>query len=323
MVINAVTPAIAGTAVRKFGCKASKEKETIMMTGIPQEEKCFIKRAFVLFLLAVICNLLLGGFALASNLGLIEPGALKQNLSGWVILDARPKSEWTAGHIPGAISFSWEDYTRTDKKGIPYRAWRPAELAAELGKLGIDVNASIVVYGDADKSWGGEGWDCWVLSWLGHKGPIRLLDGGIQVWRNNNFPTTQAPGKRNLRPVQYKFKLQPHLDISTADLERQKPSSVVIDTRSFLEWIRGRIPGAIRINWTDLYTGRDRRPLPPGDFKKLLRDHGVDINKSIVYYCTGGIRSGYAWMVHQLSGLPPARNYEGGFEAWKRLSSGR
>ncbi len=292
-----------------------------MIRGIPHAKtfcECLTKKLSLLpFSFTLVCTLL-SGIIFASDISLIKPLSLRQNLSSWIILDARPKSEWLAGHIPGSISFSWEDYTRTDENGVPYRVWRPQELSAELGKMGIDENATIVVYGDADKSWGGEGWDCWVLSWLGHKGHIRLLDGGIQAWRSNNFPTTQGPEKRNARLVKYKFKPEPHLDISTAELEHQKSSLTIIDTRSFLEWIRDRIPGAIHINWTDFYSGKDHRPIPPEEFKKLLRDHGVDINKPIVYYCTGGIRSGYAWMVHQLSGLPAARNYEGGFEAWKR-----
>jgi thiosulfate/3-mercaptopyruvate sulfurtransferase len=48
------------------------------------------------------------------------------------------------------------------------------------------------------------------------------------------------------------------------------------------------------------------------------KDHGVDAEKPLVYYCTGGVRSAYAWMVHQLCGLPPARNYGGGMEDWTR-----
>jgi len=226
-----------------------------------------------------------------------------------------------AGHIPGALSFSWEDYTRTDERGVPYRVWPPHELATELGRIGIDENTRLVVYGDADKSWGGEGWDCWIFSWLGHKGPIRFLNGGIQAWKSNNFKIIQGPEKRKTKSIQYKFKLQPHLNITTADLERQKSFFVLIDTRSTLEWFKGHIPGAVHIQWTEFYSGKDRRPLPPDALKKLLQKNGIDINKPIVYYCAGGIRSGYAWLVHQLAGLPAARNYEGGFEAWKRQSS--
>ena len=256
----------------------------------------------------------------ANDLGLIEIQTLFQNISKWTILDARPKSQWITGHIPGALSFSWEDYARTDEHGIPYRVWKPQELAKALGKMGIDEKKPIIVYGDADKSWGGEGWTCWVLSWLGHRGPIRMLNGGIQSWKNYKYPLTSGEEITKNKAVQYSFKINPYIDISTSDIENQKTNSVLVDTRSSLEWFKGKIPGAIHVSWDDFFSGKERRPLHPDDLKKLLKKKGVDTNKTVIYYCSDGIRSGYAWLVHHLSGLPEARNYEGGYEEWKRLT---
>jgi thiosulfate/3-mercaptopyruvate sulfurtransferase len=280
---------------------------------------CLKSKVFCIFIFSLLFNLP----AEAIDLGLIEPDVLNRSLSSYVILDARPKSEWLAGHIPGALSFSWEDYTRTDEKGVPYRVWPEREMAKALGKMGISERAAIVVYGDADKSWGGEGWDCWVLSWLGHRGPIRLLAGGIQSWRNNRFQTVSGVEKIAPKPVQYKSRRNTQIDISTSEIEQRRSNMVLIDTRSTFERIKGRIPDSVHIEWKDFYSGGDKRPLQPDAVRKLLRDNGVDAGKEIVYYCTGGIRSAYAWLVHQLAGLPTARNYEGGFEEWSRLSRNR
>jgi thiosulfate/3-mercaptopyruvate sulfurtransferase len=257
----------------------------------------------------------------APDLGLIDIATVKGNPSRWAILDGRSKSEWEAGHIPGAYSFCWENYTRTDEKGVEYRVFPPKELAQILGALGIDENTPVVVYGDADKSWGGEGWDAWVLSWLGHKGPIRLLNGGIQAWRAQGLPLVKGPEKKAVNKAEYRFNLKPELDISTEDLEQKKGSPVIIDVRSTLERLKGKIPGSIHISWEDFHSGPDRRPLAPGEVKKLLASHGVDTSRPVVYYCYGGIRSGYTWLVHQLAGLPPARNYEGGMAAWQKRAS--
>lgn len=258
------------------------------------------------------------GQATAIDLALIEPADLAQKQGAWTVLDARPKAEWLAGHIPGSYSFSWEDYTRTDQKGIPYRAWPPRDLANALGEMGIDENTPIIVYGDAEKSWGGEGWTCWALARLGHQGPVRLLSGGIQSWRDRGLPMTAGAKKRAQAPVCYQPTLRPEPDIEASELEEKGASMVLIDTRSTIEWWKGHMPGAIHIPWTDFYGGKDRHPLTPDALRALLKDHGVDTGMPVVYYCTGGVRSGYAWMVHQLSGLPPARNYEGGMEEWKR-----
>jgi thiosulfate/3-mercaptopyruvate sulfurtransferase len=288
-----------------------------MMSRITQTRDFFI-RGLLFFTIFFVLIFSSSRVSFANDIGLIEPQLLYKNLPNWIILDARPKSEWMAGHIPGALSFSWENYTRTDEQGVPYRVWPPQKLAEELGKFGIDEKTPIVVYGDAGKSWGGEGWDCWVLSWLGHKGPIRLLAGGIQSWTGNKFPVVAGAEKKNIKGLQYKVNLQPSLDIATNEIEKNKSTLVLVDTRSTLERLKGKIPGSIHIPWDDFYSGRDRRSLSPDALKKLLQEKGVDTRKTIAYYCAGGIRSGYAWLVHQLAGLPAAKNYEGGYEAWKR-----
>ncbi|WP_224983907.1 sulfurtransferase [Geomonas agri] len=271
---------------------------------------------------AVLAGLLVQVFlpwsAQATDLGLIEASQLKGSAGNWVILDARPRAEWLAGHIPGAISFSWDEYTRTDARGVKYSSFPPNELASLLGAMGISERTPLVIYGDADKSWGGEGYDAWLFSWLGHKGPVRLLNGGIQAWRGAGLPLVAGAEQRQVKKVAYLFQVKPRTVISTEELRGQKDAYTLIDVRSTFEWLKGRIPGSVHIPWDDFYTGKERRPLNAAELRKLLTKHGVDLKKPVVYYCLGGVRSGYAWTVHQLSGLPEARNYKGGWEAWDK-----
>ncbi|MDY6853287.1 MAG: rhodanese-like domain-containing protein [Thermodesulfobacteriota bacterium] len=252
------------------------------------------------------------------DLALIEPHVLNRDISAWVILDARPRDQWLDRHLPGARSFCWEDYTRTDEKRIPYRVWPPEEMAEALGEMGIDENSPIIVYGDADRSWGGEGWTCWVLVWLGHRGPIRLLNGGIQAWKSNDFPLVAEASNRKSTPVGYKVKLRTEVSITTEELQQQGSNLLLVDTRSTLEWLKGHLPDAVHIHWTKFFSGKERRPISHNEMRRLMKHHGITNGKPVVYYCTGGIRSAYAWLIHELSGLGPARNYEGGTEAWKR-----
>jgi thiosulfate/3-mercaptopyruvate sulfurtransferase len=272
----------------------------------------------LLVALAASFFLLTSRSASAKDLDLIESSTLKGNESGWTILDARPKNAWKAGHIPGARSFSWEDHTRTDETGVPFRVLPPQEMASILGAMSISEKTPIVVYGDADSSWGGEGWTCWLLSWLGHAGPIRLLAGGVQAWRNQGYPLARGEEQVNGAPARYEVNLRPEILITSAELVKNRTSLSIIDTRSGWEWFTGHIPLAVHIPWQDFYTGEDRRPIGPANLRKLLRKHGVSLDKPVVYYCTGGVRSAYTWLVHELAGLPTARNYEGGMEEWKR-----
>lgn len=269
-------------------------------------------------MLAVLVMAVCAATAGAADLALIEAVELKNSQVKWVVLDSRPKPAWEAGQIPGAIQFFWETYTRTDARGVKYSSLTPQELAAALAALGIDENSPVVIYGDADTSWGSEGYTVWLLSWLGHKGPIRLLKGGIQAWRAQKFPLVKGHERSAVPKPRYKVELKPQYLVSTEDIQTANGAFTVVDTRSTFEWFMGRIPGAVHIPWEDFHTGKDHHPLPAAELKRLMAKHKVDPSKPVVFYCLGGVRSAYAWMVYQLAGLPAGRNYKGGWAAWEK-----
>ncbi len=278
-------------------------------------------------------------FGSIANTGLIDIRQLKDDITKWVILDARPMKDWEKSHIPGSISFSWENYTTTDANQIPYRILPPEQMAESLGKFGISAESPIVVYGDADESWGGEGWLCWVFAWLGHKGDIRLLKGGIQAWEKTGYPLTSGKDTQTkgteikdtqiksghiIEPVKYKANPVFSMNISAREIYDNLDKYQLVDTRSTIEWFKGHLPNAIHIPWEKFFKGKDRSPINAEEFKSLLNKNGLNMEKTVVYYCTGGIRSGYAWMVHQLAAmelkeLPKAINFEGGTEEWEKV----
>lgn len=253
------------------------------------------------------------------SLSLITAETLNQTRADYVILDARSKHEWNESHLPEALSVNWDDFTHVDENGIAYRILPPEGMAALLGPMGIDENTAVAIYGDADTSWGGEGWVAWALAYLGHQGPVMILDGGIQAWKAQKLPM-KTDKTASSKPMSKTYHANPnlHVDIETADLSQHISQLQIVDTRSFFERIRGSIPGSVHISWTKFYTGDTRKPITRDQLVSLLRDNGIDPDKPVVYYCTGGVRSAYAWMVHQLAGLGPARNYEGGTEAWNK-----
>lgn len=267
---------------------------------------------FVIFFSGVVFADTLWAF----DLQRIDPTQAAERLQQFKILDARPQKEWQKAHLPGALSFSWENYTRTDTEGVKYRVFTPEELSAALGALGVSHTDAVLVYGDADSSWGGEGWLVWTLAWLGHQGPVYFLDGGIQNWRDSGQPVGSGNGNTQAQTT-YQIRLRPELNMTSDDIASKRDQINLIDTRGYLtEYLPGHLPGAIHIPWEKFFKGRSRQSLPSSELRALLEKEGVDLRKPVVYYCTGGIRSGYAWLVHRLGNLPPAANFEGGTEAW-------
>nr|BBJ02390.1 hypothetical protein YBY_02380 [Marinobacter nauticus] len=254
------------------------------------------------------------------DLALIEPQELAETIDRWILLDARPNAEWKNGHLPGAHSFSWEDYTVTDEHGIQYRPLPDQELAYALGRLGITTDSPVVVYGDAQTSWGGEGWTTWLLAWLGHQGPIRLLDGGIDAWKAAGLTLSETPSPVAQRQtvIPYAISHRSELLAETRFVEGVDNHANLVDVRSSFEWLTGRIAGATRISWEDFHSGSFRVAKTKDDLRQMLTNQGIDLDKPVVFYCAGGIRSAYAWTIAQLAGVTNSRNYEGSMEAWEK-----
>ena len=267
--------------------------------------------------LLLMCLMLISTtqYASAFSLQRLDVQRGSQQLQDLAILDARPLAQYQQGHIAGAHPLSWEDYTRPDSNGVNYRIVPVNELTDALGRMGISATTAVLIYGDADTSWGGEGWAAWLLAWLGHQGPVYILDGGIQAWQSAKLPlVTTAP---QATATVYQPSLQPQLLISAEEIDAKKDDITLVDTRNYwMEWLPGHLPNAIHLDWKELFDGDNKRAIDAAALKKLLGEKGVDLSKPVVYYCTGGIRSGYAWMVHELAGLPSAINFEGGTEEW-------
>jgi len=268
---------------------------------------------FFLFIFMIGCST-----ASATDIGLLHPDGVDLD-AGWIVLDCRTKKQYDNGHVPGAMPFSWENFTLTDTDGVQYRILPAKELAIKLGNMGIHEKSKVLLYGDADQSWGGEGWGAWVFAWLGHQGPLRLLEGGASAWQKRGFFLEKEMPAAN-PVVTYTVDINPDVVVSVKNLLNDNEKYTLIDVRSSLEWLKGSLPGAVHINWKKFYSGPYRTPLNAVELKKLLSDAGVDPQKPVVYFCTGGIRSGYAWLVHELSDISRVKNFEGGTEAWSGLT---
>jgi thiosulfate/3-mercaptopyruvate sulfurtransferase len=119
----------------------------------------------------------------------------------------------------------------------------------------------------------------------------------------------------------YQVQLREEVTITTRQLATRGPNQILIDTRSTLEWLTGHLSGAVHLPWTTLYEGKDRHPIDAATYSRLLVKRNIKKTDELIFYCTGGVRSAYAWVIHQLDRPSPARNYEGGTEAWERLGT--
>src|SRR5574338_650377 len=90
------------------------------------------------------------------------------------------RSEYRAGHIPGALYFDLDQASRTDTD-LPHMLPSDAGFAGYVGGLGISNGAEVVVYdGSGTNLSAARAW--WMFRAYGHE-RVKLLDGGLRKWQ--------------------------------------------------------------------------------------------------------------------------------------------
>lgn len=249
---------------------------------------------------------------------------LKENTKGVVLLDARPASLYSGGHIPGAVNAEWQSFS--SMKGLPgSRGWAtllaPKSLAARIGALGIDGTRPVIVYGEPG-SWGQEGFVALALRMAGVPG-VRVLDGGWPAWRAAGLPVTREFPKP--RPVNFALKsFRSDLLATVEHIRERMGSAKLLDVRTleeykgaryFSEKRGGHLPGAILVPYNNLI-GRDGLLLPDEDLKALFGKAGLAPEDEIIVYDTAGVRSAYVTWVLLMLGYGNVKNYDASFHEW-------
>ena len=255
------------------------------------------------------------------------------------MVDTRSALNYRKSHIKGAIHLDAGcGGPLVHQVGeVPCSLRHPDELIAELKKNGICPDRNIVVYGDRN-SWGAEGRFVWLLEKLGFT-KLALLDGGYDRWRRQSAPTGTLFANHKepcpasaMHPLSATGLEQANLDASTLWPLYQKGNLIFLDVRSkaefdgailYREQRGGHLPGALHLHWETLWNN-DYTLKSQTELITLLTEIGLpqpeeSKKKLIVPYCTGGIRSGFAWFVLRRLGYPAVVNYDNGFWEWASI----
>ncbi|MDP2314526.1 MAG: rhodanese-like domain-containing protein [Pseudomonadota bacterium] len=218
------------------------------------------------------------------------------------VLDVRELPAYLLGHVPGAVRTDWRLGTSGSTSG---KIRDPVALAAAYAALGVRSDAPVLVVGAWRDGWGDEGRVAWNLAWLGHP-DVHVLRGGMGAWRKG---TEMVPSRPD--PGAFVAQVDPTLRVDARALRNGPDAWTIVDVRTPAEFAGatpygelrgGHLPGAVNVEWGDLLAA------PP----TLPRD------KPVAVYCTGGVRSGMAWVALADAGYTVA-NYDGSWWEWSAL----
>jgi thiosulfate/3-mercaptopyruvate sulfurtransferase len=248
---------------------------------------------------------------------LIEAADLAKPAEPVVILDARPREKYQAGHVPGAL---WVDHSTWSKKFA--EGQDPATWASLIGTVGIaGPETRVVVYDDNLSKDAARIW--YILRYWGVK-DVRLLNGGWKAWEADG--RTVEKSANDTRPVNAKLRAQPERLATKEQILaalKDKPPQI-IDARSQGEFCgetetarkNGAIPGALHLEWSDALDKKTGKFKAPEELVKLLKDAGIDPNKPATTYCQSGGRAAVMAFTLELMGGKDVRNYYRSWSEW-------
>jgi thiosulfate/3-mercaptopyruvate sulfurtransferase len=249
---------------------------------------------------------------------LLEPAELAKPpiAKKFVVLDARAKEKYLAGHVPAAVWVNAKSWARAFAAGQDKAAW-----SKRVGALGIDVNTQVMIYDNAPATDAARVW--WVLRYWGIR-DVRLLNGGWTGWvkaggkieKGENKPTPTTP-----KLAANDDRLATKADLLAA--LKGKPGQI-LDVRSTGEYCgttekakrSGAIPGAIHLEWIDTLDKKTGRFKPLSELARLFKDAGIDPKKPATTYCQSGGRAAVMAFVVELMGGREVRNYYRSWSEW-------
>jgi thiosulfate/3-mercaptopyruvate sulfurtransferase len=230
--------------------------------------------------------------------------AMKSVSSSDVVMDVSNGNSYASSHIKDAIHIPSKNFLngegdlKTDE-----------ELAKVLGDAGVSRDDSIVLYGSKESSGEAE-FAFLVLRYLGQK-DVLLLDGSLADWKAAGLPEETS---ENILPgTEYGPMVKPEV---IAEYQYVKSGQAqIIDVRPFVEFGKGRIPGSIALDPSNVIKGDKIKN--SDDLSAIFSR--LDKEKPIVVYSDDYSRSALVWYALQLMGYE-ASIYT--WEDWKEHKSG-
>lgn len=240
----------------------------------------------------------------------------------WDLSDPQAgKARYLDGHIPGAVFVDLERDLTSDTGPGRHPLPAPADFATTLGRLGVAARSDVVAYDDAGGSVAARLW--WMLEALGHRGRVRLLDGGWQAWEEAGYEISTedvvpAPVTYPRPPDDYRGTIdreavssaRSHLLLDARSPERYRGEHEPVDPRA------GHIPGAVNTPWQG-NLGDDGRFRDPTELRRRYETLGAD-RRPVIVSCGSGVTSCHLALALELAGLPRAQLYPGSFSDWSR-----
>ncbi len=251
------------------------------------------------------------------------PADLALKPSQYTILDTRSYLRRLKNKIPGSKFISWEDLSRSD---LPHKG-ELLELKLvrkKISDLGIKEKDYILVLGDGVSGWGEEGRIVWSLREAGFYNSY-WVEGGYSAFEKEFQKKSNNKGNKEIN-----LDKSNNMNMRSTAIRKEEiikglstQKFQILDTREQREFSGatpygesrgGHIPGAKSLFYQDLFDAKGNIK-SKSEVENSLKQLGIQKEKPIVAYCTGGVRSAFVVGILRTYGYN-AYNYAGSMWEW-------
>lgn len=235
------------------------------------------------------------------------------------------RERFDAGHIPGALFLDLIRDASDTSTGLGFSLPPVAQLEALFQRLGISNDTEVVLYSTGHIMWATRAW--WLLHYCGH-GNARVLDGGMQAWRDQGLPVateaaSYARGDFTASPDPALFVDRNGVLAAIGDADVCTVNALSPEIHAgegdFSYGRKGHIAGSINVYYDEL--------LESGHFKdydrlaQVLDAKGLLAAPQVIAYCGGGISATIDAFACLLCGKEEVAVYDGSMSEWVRDES--
>jgi len=252
---------------------------------------------------------------------------IKEKKEKLKIIDVRNSTKYLLGHLPGSVNMWGNDFSNPEG-WVEGLIAKPGAFAAAAQEKGINNNSKVVVYDDNNNLWAARLW--WIFKVYDHQN-IKILEGGYDAWKNNDYKTKILPYKNkkgNFIVSDVNNDWIVNSDTIAENLNNK--DFVILDTRSEAEFIgketnsaaprKGKIPNSVHIEWTktidDDYSFKSAAKIA-----EIHEAKGITKEKEVIALVSHtGVRAAHTFFALKLLGYENLKLYDESWVGWSNRS---
>jgi thiosulfate/3-mercaptopyruvate sulfurtransferase len=163
---------------------------------------------------------------------------------------------------------------------------------------------------------------------------VSILHGGYKAWQDAGLPTTAEVPTPQAKTFPYNINSSLLINKEEMLKSLDDPSIIKLDVRDYNEWMaessspygvdfcprKGRIPGAVLIEWHALMTEKDGNVMfrSKEEILAIAHEVGITPESTVNIYCFKGARASNTFVALSEAGVKDLRIYFASWNEWSR-----